>query len=112
MIETPLGGLFYLGKKNEAVTVTVEPLDTTMLAEFTLNGITKPVPANGIINFNLSSNGSATSLQLVLDFNSPSGGSYLVTVSPVTNVAEGNSIREWLQAGSAVLIKNYIFDAV
>ncbi len=110
MIETPIGTLFYLGKKNEGVTVTVEPQDTTMLVEYTLNGITKPLPTNGVLNFKLSSDGSTTTLQLVLDFNSPSGGSYLVTVSRVTNYTEGDSVREWLQAGSAQLIKDYVFD--
>lgn len=111
MTEEPLGTLFYLGKPNEAVTITITPIDTTQLVEYTLNGDTLPFPANGILNFNLGAAGSTTTLQLVLDFNSPSGGSYIVFVRSVTNYPDNESVREWLQAGSNPLIKDYVFDA-
>jgi hypothetical protein len=110
MTEEPLGTLFYLGKKNESVTVTVTPQNTTQLVEYTLNGSTNPFPSNGVLNFNLNNDGSTTTLQLVFDFNSPSGGSYIVGVRTVTNYPDGESVREWLQAGSAKLIKDYVFD--
>lgn len=111
MTEDPLGTLFYVGQPNETVTVTMTPNNTTQLAEYTLNGNTQPFPANGVLTFNLGAAGSTTSLQLVLDFNSPSGGSYIVGVRSATNCPGNESVREWLQAGSNPLIKDYVFDA-
>ncbi len=107
MVELDHDDLRYSGQPGESVRVTVTPQETTAIGEFTLRGITRPLPANGVITFSLESqpNDQPMVLQLDLDFNHQ--GSYQVVVTAVTNEPDDECVHTWL--GPPLEIKTFSF---
>ena len=107
MVELDHDDLRYSGQPGEQVLVTVTAQETSALGVFTLRGITKPLPADGIITFSLENqpNDQPMVLQLDLDFNHE--GSYRVVVTSVTNEPDNECVHTWL--GPPLLIKTFSF---
>ena len=107
MVELDHDDLRYSGQAGEQVRVTVLPQGTNAIGTFTLNGITSPLPATGVISFPLESqpNDQPMVLQLNLDFNAQ--GSYRVGVRVVTNEDNGECVHTWL--GPPLAIKTFSF---
>ena len=107
MVELDHDDLRYSGQPGEQARITVTPQGTTAIGTFTLNGITKPLPAGGVITFTLESqpNDQPMIVQLVLDFNHE--GSYRVVVTSVTNEPGNECVHTW--HGPPLLIKTFSF---
>jgi isopenicillin N synthase-like dioxygenase len=107
MIEIDHDDLRYSGQDGEEVQITVLAHGTLAFGTFTLKGITKPLPSNGLISFKLESqpNNNPLVVQLILDFATP--GNYRVVVHRVTNQRGNQCVHTWL--GPPVLIKTFSF---
>ena len=107
MVELDHDDLRYSGDVGEQVRVTISPQGTNAIGVFTLRGITRPLPANGVISFALESqpNDQPMVLQLNLDF--AAQGSYRVVVRVVTNDDNNECVHTWL--GPPLLIKTFSF---
>ncbi len=111
MRELDHDNLEYEGGPGEAVTVKVVAKGTTPIVAFTLDGVSQPLAADGLIQFNLkNTSNQRTDLQLILDFNAP--GTYEVTVLGVPNCsrdaqAVGSCLHKW--KGPPRKIKTFAF---
>lgn len=105
--------LRYAGTQGERVTVTVEPRNTSLIVNYTLNGQSLALRQGESIACQVPS-----VLQLNLDYSNPAGGSYRVGVKRVVDcatAAENNVADECVhvfkQRGSRRDIKDFSFFA-